>query len=328
MDYALKQRVDAFVRGEAGEQEIIAELCGACAQTPDLVWEVMALADQYHRRGKISAEFGRAIRDAIVRPALARQSGGSAFVPVTPLQPVVPTATAAETVELRAPAPPPPVDGVPSVVAERSFGADAEGARRGAKWLRPTELAATLAALVIVIAYLALRDPPIAELAVPAATPVAEPAPSPEAEPAATPKVEPAASPRVAPDVEAAAVSDAPAVAEAQQLSLDREQYIVRPGEHEVLIRVLRTGGSTGQIGFTWWTRPSGARPGADYRARSPTVAELPPDAEAATFSIPIIANPKRTHTEIFYVAIGKPSGGAALGAVRSSVVIIMPNQQ
>jgi hypothetical protein len=90
------------------------------------------------------------------------------------------------------------------------------------------------------------------------------------------------------------------------------------------LIRVQRTGGSTGKVSFTWWTRPSGAKSGADYRGRLPALEQLPEGVDALTLSVPIIANPLRAHTELFYVAIGHPGGGAVIGAIRTSVVIIM----
>jgi hypothetical protein len=110
-----------------------------------------------------------------------------------------------------------------------------------------------------------------------------------------------------------------------QHLSLDSERYVIWPGDRQALIRVRRTGGSTGKVSFTWWTRPSGAKSGADYRGRLPTLEQLPEGADALTLSVPIIANPLRAHTEVFYVAIGHPGGGAVIGAIRTSVVIIMP---
>jgi hypothetical protein len=40
--------------------------------------------------------------------------------------------------------------------------------------------------------------------------------------------------------------------------------------------------------------------------------------------SVPILANPSRKHTELFYVVIGKPGGGASLGSIRRAPVFIM----
>jgi hypothetical protein len=162
--------------------------------------------------------------------------------------------------------------------------------RRRSTWVRRSQLVAAIAVFLSVTASSALREAPIARVAAPAA---------------ATPA-------KVASEL-------------VQYLSLDSERYVVRPGERQALIRVRRTGGLTGKVSFTWWTRPSGAKSGADYRGRLPTLEQLPEGEDALTLSIPIIANPLRKHTELFYVAIGHPRGGAVFGAIRTSVVIIMP---
>jgi hypothetical protein len=46
------------------------ELLTLCKATPDSAWQVLALLDQYHRRGKISADLCRTIRHKIERQAL------------------------------------------------------------------------------------------------------------------------------------------------------------------------------------------------------------------------------------------------------------------
>lgn len=164
-----------------------------------------------------------------------------------------------------------------------------DGPRPRSMWVRPSQLVAAIAVFLAVTASSALREAPIARVAPPTATPA---------------KV---------------------ASALVQHLSLDSERYVIWPGDRQALIRVRRTGGSTGKVSFTWWTRPSGAKSGADYRGRLPTLEQLPEGADALTLSVPIIANPLRAHTEVFYVAIGHPGGGAVIGAIRTSVVIIMP---
>ena len=83
-------------------------------------------------------------------------------------------------------------------------------------------------------------------------------------------------------------------------------------------------GGASGDVSFVWWTRASGATPGSDYVAGAPRMAHMPDGVDTLHLSIPILANPSRKHTEMFYVGIGKPAGGAALGSVRRATVVIM----
>jgi len=50
----------------------------------------------------------------------------------------------------------------------------------------------------------------------------------------------------------------------------------------------------------------------------------VPDGVESVNLSVPIVANPSRKHTELFYVVIGKPGGGASLGSIRRATVFIM----
>ena len=66
LDNVLQQRLDAFVGGERSESQLLQDLTGLCV-TPNAAWEALALIDQYHRRGKLSAEIARAARHKIER---------------------------------------------------------------------------------------------------------------------------------------------------------------------------------------------------------------------------------------------------------------------
>ncbi len=352
MDYELEQRLDAIVRGESDEPAFIEELCAVCAASPDFAWDVLALTDQYHRRGKISANLSRTIRYAVERPALARQAPELAepmrLTPVAPVcrrTPSAPTADVALQDEMCAlrneldstrrtllryrtrlaklaayghrqrdalaelrrelestenPAPAPFAPGLYAALALTPWNsvaasaAAAEPPRAPTRWIRPSQVAASIALLFSVTASPALREAPMAPAVVPAAAPAVSPA---------------AAAPTPG----------------RQHLSLDREKTIIAPHDRQALLRVLRTGGSSGDVRFTWWTRPSGAKSGIDYRGRLPTVERLPDGMDALTLSVPIIANPRRLHTELFYVEIGHPAGGAGIGAIGSSAVIMLP---
>src|ERR1700724_1121979 len=56
MGYDLQQRFDAFVSGEGSPGAFMQELCVLCEATPDSSWDVLALIDQYYRRGKLSPD--------------------------------------------------------------------------------------------------------------------------------------------------------------------------------------------------------------------------------------------------------------------------------
>jgi hypothetical protein len=45
---------------------------------------------------------------------------------------------------------------------------------------------------------------------------------------------------------------------------------------------------------------------------------------ETVHLSISILGNPSRKHTELLYVVIGKPGGGASLGSTTRATVFIM----
>jgi hypothetical protein len=109
------------------------------------------------------------------------------------------------------------------------------------------------------------------------------------------------------------------------QLSLSADRYVVFPGHASAEIQVHRAGGVSGDVSFVWWTQPSGgARPGRDYVPRTAKIAHLLDGEDTLHLSVPILPNPSRKHTELFYVVIGKPSDGASLGSLRRATVFIM----
>jgi len=122
----------------------------------------------------------------------------------------------------------------------------------------------------------------------------------------------------------AAAAVVIPQIPDPGQISLSSDQYVVFPGHASAEIEVHRTGGASGDVSFVWWTQGSGARPGEDYVSGTFKIARLLDGVDALYLSVPILANPSRQHTELFYVVIGKPGGGASLGPIRRAAVFIM----
>jgi hypothetical protein len=131
------------------------------------------------------------------------------------------------------------------------------------------------------------------------------------------------ASPTAAMPIPAAAVV-IPQTAGPGQISLSTDKYVVFPGHASAEIYVHRIGGASGDVSFVWWTEGSGARPGRDYISGTPKVAHVLDGVETLHLSVPILVNPSRKHTELFYVVIGKPGGGASLGSTRRAAVFIM----
>ena len=71
-------------------------------------------------------------------------------------------------------------------------------------------------------------------------------------------------------------------------------------------------GGSIG--GDTW----------QGLRFRKAEIAHMLEGVDSLQLSVPILANPLRKHTELFYVVIAKPEGGASLRSIRRASVFIM----
>lgn len=302
MDYELDKLLDAFVRGESCETALIEELCAACASTPELTWEVLAIADQYHRRGRISADLNRVIRHAIEQPAVVREAAG--FAGARPRDEMKPAAAVAPAPAVAPAAPSAAPESQPAPHGEtprprQTLLHHRERRRRGSRWAAQWQSAAAIAMFLTVTASSARREAPTA-----ASAPMS-----------------------ASPEESSAALAGASTPPQLQTLSLDSERYVIQPGVRRALIRVQRTGGSAGAISFTWWTSPSGAKSGADYWGRRAALAQLPDGVDALTLAVPILANPKRAHTELFYVAIGHTSSGAVIGAIRTSAVIIMPDR-
>jgi len=63
---------------------------------------------------------------------------------------------------------------------------------------------------------------------------------------------------------------------------------------------------------------------GATPVSGKPKIAHMLEGVDSLQLSVPILANPLRKHTEIFYVVIARPEGGASLGSIRRASVFIM----
>lgn len=99
--------------------------------------------------------------------------------------------------------------------------------------------------------------------------------------------------------------------------------YRIGRGGNFAEIRILRSLGTTDDVGFEWWTESSTAKPGIDYVDPNRVTQSLPKGRRSASLFIRLVPNVSRKLPVQFYVVIGNPSGGASIGNVaRASVVL------
>jgi hypothetical protein len=317
MNQTLQQRLDEYVAGISTEATLINDLAAYGNTARFSVWETLALIDQYYRQGKLPTELYRTISRTIQHREMGFQMATAPVPAVVPLPP--PLVTAPET-EVVAVTDTPEVviveDPVTTTTAATALAAEvlslrtqlddarsqatlfreqlARQPRRTAHrlHLRLVPVVAMLGSCVALAVSKGLGDPTheamlASHLAqVVAQTPV----------PAAVPGV----------------------------LALSASRYIAYPDDRTVEIVVQRSGGTDGAVSFEWWGQNAGARSGQDFAGKGPRRMTIPDGAQSVTLSVQILRNPARKHTELFYVVIAKPAGGAALGEVRRAPVFIM----
>jgi hypothetical protein len=360
MGYDLQQRLDAFVSGECSLGAFMQELCDLCDATPDSAWDALSLIDQYYRRGKLSADLFRAIRYRIEQHVLGvREPEPSHKLPDAPVAAEAAVGAeraamqerAATRQELTSDAQALKIellsargqvqryrkrlailaefghrtrsalaDTQRELVVSRAQALDHWERLKSNEWGRAVreQINGELTTISVSRDHMRIWRPGRASqalilasvlLSVGASSALQESSRHREAAIIASPTDAAAASPHHA---------------DPGEISLSADKYVVFPGHASADIEVHRTGGAGGEVSFVWWTQASGARPGRDYVSGTPKIAHVPDGVETLHLSVPILANPSRRHTELFYVVIGKPGGGASLGGTRRAAVIIM----
>lgn len=336
----LQNRLDAFLSGECPPAAFVKELSEFSRAGSSSSLESLALLDRYHRRGKLSGDLFRAFRRQIefdvlgVADPIIVQASNDASVNPESSAPAVDevqelrvalareqeqslryqkrievlleyshrqrAASAARRSRLGFPA----WTSIPTLVAtaRRSWHRSREWSSLAAAhrsyhhthgW--PSLAMLMSAALVIAGSSTEMTVKPVA-IEAPSAPPVvAEIAPAPE-----------------------------PQIVEPATITLSSERYIVYPGSRTATIKVDRASGSGGPISFKWWTESSTAKAGKDFAYAKPKLVELGEGEEFVELSVPILPNPQRKHTELFYVVIGSPSENAELGPTKRATVFIM----
>lgn len=365
MTASLQDLLDAFLNGDSPPEVFLSELSVYCDATPNSSWEVLALLDQYHRRGKLSADHFRSFRRKIEFRALGIADPPVAAAPPQPVEAVeakseveaeaaasLATGNDEELQALRAaleaerersqrykhriatlsefgrqhrsisrsrapavapqpvpaqPAAPPP--DMPLVIAPKMVNTSAKvRARRGkalvALWLaqhrrlqhpRTWSYAAVMLAAATVIASSSSNLGLVPDAPVVATTPVVfEPAPQLPV-----------------------------GFLEPRTVSLSRAKFVVLPGNSMAAVQVERTGDVGNVVQFKWWTQSAGAKSGQDFVGKS-QIAQFESGQTSVQLPVRILANPRRRHTEMFYVVLGEPEGEATLGDNGRAAVFIM----
>jgi serine/threonine protein kinase len=110
-----------------------------------------------------------------------------------------------------------------------------------------------------------------------------------------------------------------------EKIGVVSDSYSVGRGEKFTEIRVHRYSGSKAGTSFDWWTEPGTAVAGTDYAPQAPATISFPAGVHTVSLFIKLIPNASRKRTDVFYVVLGNPSPGAALGAVSKAAVSVHP---
>ena len=342
----LQTRLDAFLSGECPPAAFVKELAEFSRASSDSSWESLALLDQYHRRGKLSGDLFHAFRRQIefdvlgVSEPVNEQASNDESLAAEPSVVDLPVQEIDEVQELR------------TALAREHEKAEryqrrievlleyahrqravSTAARRSQQRSRlwpsvPMLLAAarrsyhrsrewsSLAAAHR--SYQRSWEWPSMAMLMTAALVIAGSAPDMQVEPLAV------EVPVAAPVVAEVAAAPEPTIVEPGTITLASERFIVFPGSRTATIKVDRAGGAVGPVSFRWWTESSTAKAGRDYASGKPKTVELAAGETSVELTVPILANPQRKHTELFYVVIGNPSENAELGPTRRATVFIM----
>ena len=109
------------------------------------------------------------------------------------------------------------------------------------------------------------------------------------------------------------------------KISIAAGGYWVRPGGHFAEIHVRRSSRTSGDASFVWWTEPLSAHADEDYFSQAHTTQTFSAGLRFASLFIRVIPNASRKSPRVFYVVIGTPSAGNALGRFTRVPVVLQP---
>jgi serine/threonine protein kinase len=111
------------------------------------------------------------------------------------------------------------------------------------------------------------------------------------------------------------------------RISIAAGGYSVRPRGHFAEVHVRRSAGKSGDASFVWWTEPLSAHADEDYFSQARTTQTFSAGLRTATLFIRVIPNASHKSPRIFYVVIGDPSGGNALGRITRVPIMLLPHR-
>jgi serine/threonine protein kinase len=131
------------------------------------------------------------------------------------------------------------------------------------------------------------------------------------------------ASPAVA---EVPAVSASSADSSLARIELAADVVDVAPDQPVATVVVQRRHNYRGSVSFTWWTESGTATPGQDFVPVTTRTEYIAAGDNQARLLIALVGDARRQMTRSFYVVIGDPSDGAALGSRTLTMVTIPPS--
>jgi hypothetical protein len=341
--------LDVLLQDGCSAAEFLQVVALRSSATADAAWETLSVIDQLYRRGKLSEELFHQAKSRIERrvlgiqePAQSPQRAPAKLVlaapPAAKFTSSLAPAAVAITTPVNSPAPaaaptPPPAataaelatlreqvqaarlqaavyrERLEAIEGRRSasaYPADEESPRAQLRqgngpWRKASAAAPRLALLAVLVGAGALflsshrlSRPPRTALAPP-------------------------------PAVQTIAVAASAPPAIPGELSLSADRYLVAPGAARAIIGVKRSGGTSGAVTVEYWTANLGAKAGRDYLGPGRATLTIPEGMDQAQIQVPILANPRRRHTEMFEVRIARPGGGATLGQLARATVFILP---
>jgi serine/threonine protein kinase len=167
--------------------------------------------------------------------------------------------------------------------------------------------------------------PPVAHATPPLARAAPPLPPAHDAPAAALPAATPAATPSATPSTATAHVATSGGVAAGpSKIELAVDTLDVAAAESSAQVTVQRKGSLRGATSFTWWTESGTAKPGIDFSAVVPQLANIGDGKSSISLSIPV-SNAPRVQSKSFYVVIEQSEGGAVLGARTLTMVTLLP---
>ena len=109
----------------------------------------------------------------------------------------------------------------------------------------------------------------------------------------------------------------------ADKISMSSGIYRVPANARFVEVHVRRSAATAANASFVWWTQGATATAGTDFVAQGRAAVNFAPGKLTATLYVKLIPDAVRQRAAAFNVVIGEAGGGATLGAVTKSSIML-----